>query len=179
MIDIYEYFQDLKEQNVLLAYKGDVNDDLFNSLLQTAEKKLDKAEDTIRVKKKIFNILVELLQNIYHHFDAEYIQNEDYYSIIFLVTKIKHEYTIFTGNYISKDQIEVIQRKIDQANALKGDALRNVYREKLENGVISAKGAGLGFLDIVRKSGQPIGYEFKPVNNDFCFFCVKVHVSIK
>jgi hypothetical protein len=178
MIDIYEYYQHMNNKDVVLAYKGNVSGDVFNCILQLAENKLDKIELRAKVKKKVFNILVEILQNIYHHFDEVHNDNEDYYSVVFLLSKIENDYFILTGNHVLVDRVNSLKEKIDNINALSDDEIKAIYRERLHNGDISEKGgAGLGILDIVRRSGEKLQYEFKNVNDDFSFFSLKVKVS--
>jgi hypothetical protein len=178
MLDIYEYYQNMQNDNVVLAYKGNVSGDLFNCILQIAENKLDKIELRSKLKKKVFNILVEILQNIYHHFDDLKADNEEYYSVIFLLGKKGSEYNIITGNHISIDKVEALKNKLDTINAMSEDELKAVYRETLYNGGISEKGgAGLGIIDIVRKSGEKVNYEFRKVNDNFSFFSLQVKIT--
>jgi len=38
-------------------------------------------------------------------------------------------------------------------------------------------GGGLGMIDIARKSGQKLDFNFLPVNNNFSFFSLNIKVS--
>jgi len=177
MFDVYGFYRDLNDKNVVLAYKGKVSDDLFHCLLDMAEDKLEEIEYRKKLKKKVFNILVEILQNIYHHADDFPTEDEDYYSVVFLLSKIGNGYKIVTGNHIATEKIAELERKIKTINALSEDELKTTYRERLDVGKVSPKGgAGLGMLAIIRKSGGKIEYEFKKVNDNFSFFSLQVKV---
>ncbi len=48
---------------------------------------------------------------------------------------------------------------MEQINNLDKDGLKDLYKEIIKNTTISEKGgAGLGFVDMARKSGQPLEY---------------------
>ena len=49
------------------------------------------------------------------------------------------------------------------------------YQKILSDGERSSKGtAGLGMIDIARKSGNKLEYEFVDVNEYYDFFCLNV-----
>jgi len=55
--------------------------------------------------------------------------------------------------------------------------LKELYKEIIKNTTISEKGgAGLGFVDMARKSGGKLEFEFPEMNTEYCFFCLKVNV---
>ncbi|MDN4164152.1 SiaB family protein kinase [Cytophagales bacterium LB-30] len=179
MLDIHDYYHKMQNKDIVLAYKGNVSGDLFNCILQLAENKLDKIELSPKLKKKVFNILVEILQNIYHHFDEIQVDSEEYQTILFMLTREgEGGYNIVTGNHVAADKVAGLKKRIDDINAMSTEELKSVYRERLNNGDVSEKGgAGLGIIDIVRKSGDKLVYDFKSVNTNYSFFSLQVRVS--
>lgn len=178
MLDIYDYYQRMRNHNIVLAYKGSASDDLFDCLLELAESKLDEIEIKTRLKKKVYNILVEILQNIYHHFGPANDLKDEKYSVILLIIKEEKGYKIISGNCINNKDVDALKNKIDNVNALSTDELRTLYRKRLQNGEISKKGgAGLGMLDMVRKSGGKIEYDFKKIDRAFSFFSLQIKVT--
>jgi len=58
------------------------------------------------------------------------------------------------------------------------DELKLYYQEVLNNGNVSDKGtAGLGMIDIARKSGNKLEYQFLPVNDTSSFFCLNIKID--
>jgi len=178
MSDIFDFYKDMKQKNVLLAYKGNVSDHLFGSLLKLAEDKLEKIESKATLKKKVFNILVEVLQNIYHHVEDYTSKDDDFFSIVLMLVKHDKGYLIVTGNPVRLDKMQSLKKRLDKINSLSKDELRDYYRDRLDKGSFSKKGgAGLGLMDIVRKAGKSIKYEFKPMENGYSFFSLQVQVQ--
>lgn len=178
-LDIKDYYHRTQSDSVVMAYKGGASGALLTSMMSVAESRLSEVEPKSGLRKRVFSILVEMLQNIYHHFgniDATQLAADD--SIVFVVWKDESAYVLVTGNYILANDVPNLQRRIDETNALNAEELKAKYREVLDNGDISAKGgAGLGIIDIARKSGGKLDYEFKPCNDKYSFFSLTVKIS--
>jgi len=69
MIDAYNIYEKMEKNNILLSFKGDITSDLLTSILQIMENKMDYMQEEPKMKKKVYNVLVECLQNLYHHMD--------------------------------------------------------------------------------------------------------------
>lgn len=179
MFDIKDHYQQLQSKHVLLSYKGAINHGLLDCLLKITEDKLSGAETKRAIKKKVYTIVVEILQNIYHHFDAGTLA-QDFDSIAFVIGKGEGGYSIIAGNYASNDSITMLKDKIDEINELSSDEIKQRYREQLNcEGFTDKGGAGLGMLYIARKSGERIEYEITQQGTDeeVPFFSMKIRVS--
>ncbi len=64
-----EYYSNLSKGDVILAYKGSITSELINDILEAVETKLEEANADSRLRKKIYNVLVESLQNLFHHIE--------------------------------------------------------------------------------------------------------------
>jgi len=163
----------------MLSFKGEVTSDLLTSVLQIMESKMETLEEPPKIRKKVYNILVECLQNLYHHIDDEDLDSKiKEKSALFMIKKEKDEYTIMTGNFISNKNVDVMKGRLDRINEMDKDALKVYYKEVLNNGEMSAKGGGgLGMIDIARKSGKKLAYNFNTIDNEYSFFSLKVKIA--
>lgn len=170
--DIYKM---MSEQKIILTYLGDITPEITNALLKAIKYDNDKFEEEIAVKKKVYKIIVECLENICRH--SERVEKKLSQSI-FLLGKDDKNYYIITGNYIYGNQMEPIKSLIDSVNQMSKDEIKEKYREILAEGKISEKGgAGLGIIDIALKSDNQIKYDFIPMANDVSFYIFKVQVA--
>lgn len=182
MIDIYDLYNKMECNNIMLSFKGDITSELMTSILQIMESRLENMGEDPKVKKKVYNVLVECLQNLYHHIDEEPIKDDPIFngskSAIFMIGISPNGYSIMTGNYIKTKKVESLEDRLDQINALDPDALKALYKEVLNNDIVSEKGGGgLGMIDIARKTGQKLDYAFSAVNNEYSFFSLNIKVS--
>ena len=70
--NIYSLYKSQEDQSILLSFKGVVTPDLLTSILQIIESKLTEMEEEPKIKRKVFNVLVECLQNLYHRIDFSF-----------------------------------------------------------------------------------------------------------
>ena len=55
-----------------------------------------------------------------------------------------------------------------------------MYRKQIREGKLSDKGgAGLGLIDIARKIGEPLNYQFLQLDEANYFFILKVEINAK
>ena len=66
-MDTFDLYSLMERDHVLLAFKGSITSDLLTSVLQIMESKMDDLNDAPKTKRRVFNVLVECLQNLYHH----------------------------------------------------------------------------------------------------------------
>ena len=180
--DINEYYDKLNGNDVLLAYKGSITSDLISNVLEVVEAKLDDLSETSKIRKKVYNVLVESLQNLYHHIDdlPEEIRDDHEPKLgILVVTRLNNNsYKITTGNFINSSKIKVLKDKIDKINSLSREELKDMYKFILNHQKLSAKGGGgLGLVDIARKTGNKLEYNFENFNDEYYFFNLDVIVS--
>ncbi len=177
MFDTYHFYETMEENDILLLYKGNITSELVTSLLQMTESKLEVLDEAPKIKKKVFNVLVECLQNVYHHRD----QGKDCSngnSAILMLGKKEDDYFIVTGNMILAKNVEGLDKRLTKLNTLSKDELKLAYQDVLANKGFSDKGgAGLGFIDILRKSKQKLDYRFQDINDKYSFFSLKCKIS--
>lgn len=66
----------------------------------------------------------------------------------------------------------------DYLNDLNEQDLKKVYKEKLRSERNNdTPGAGIGLIDILRKSGSPLTYHMQPLNEQNVFITLSVSLS--
>lgn len=180
MVDIQYLYDKMDRNNILLSYKGDVTSELLTSILDIVESKMDNMQESPQLRKKVYIVLVELLQNLYHHMDDPSLEPTEKMAdkAIFLIGKEDNLYKVITGNYIKNDTVPLLKKKMDEINALSPEQVKEQYKRILSNGQMSDKGGGgLGMIDIARRTGKPLLYDFVPINDNFSFFTLNVVIE--
>jgi hypothetical protein len=175
---IYDLHHTMMSQNLILVYQGDFTQESTKSILAMAERHLDSSGEESSIKRKVFNVMVEALQNIVKHSDELIDGQIRSHAAIFLIGKEKNRYSIMSGNPIRKGNIDRLNKALEHINGLDKEGLKDLYKEIIKNTTISEKGgAGLGFVDMARKSGEKLEYSFPELNAEYNFFCLKVNVA--
>jgi hypothetical protein len=175
---IYDLHRTMMAQKLILVYQGEFTQESTKSILAMAERNLDTTGEDSSIRRKVFNVMVEALQNIVKHSDELIDGSVRSHAAIFLIGRDEKKYSIMSGNPIRKANISKLNKALDTINSLDKEGLKEMYKEIIKNTTISEKGgAGLGFVDMARKSGEKLEYEFPEMNADYAFFCLKVNVG--
>lgn len=174
---IYDLHRTMMSEKLILVYQGDFTQETTKSILAMAERNIDSSGEDASIKRKVFNVMVEALQNIVKHSDELIDGDVHSHAAIFLIGRQNNRYTIMSGNPVRKSNVERLNKTLDHINSLDRDGLKELYKDIIKNTTISEKGgAGLGFVDMARKSGERLEFEFPEMSPDYCFFCLKVNV---
>lgn len=181
-----KYIEDLRKlmvnKKLILIYEGTITHDIMVSLTKLAGSKLDALEEAFFIKKKVVNVMVECLQNIVRHYEQESFTpplDPEIYSPVFLMGKRADEYIIASGNPINNDDANMLNDKLKNINEMEKSEIRKLYREIIQNMELSNKGgAGLGFLDMARRSGQKLRFGFEAIDENHSFFYVMTVIKV-
>jgi hypothetical protein len=175
---VYDLAKAMGKDNLNYVYKGQFSQNIIVDILSLTEKNIVKAEDPARVRKKVYNLMVECLQNITKHQAVTKVHNMDEHGI-FLIQDRGDRYYITTGNLIKKEKVAFLREKLEMVNSLDKEALKEHYREQLLKAEISDKGgAGLGFIDMARKSGNKLHFNFQDFNDELSYFYFRLQISV-
>ncbi|NSW45939.1 MAG: hypothetical protein HPY79_09020 [Bacteroidales bacterium] len=170
---------DIHANNVILLYEGEVNHDIIKSLLITLEQRFKKSTLSRTIQKKIFNVMVECIQNIEKHTITFISENKEFYKRgSMLIIENQNEILIYSGNLVDKDQMSFLQQKQLLLKDKTKQQLRSMYKQQLIQGTISHKGgAGLGFIDMARKTDNQMDFYFFDINGNFFFFVNRIMIK--
>ena len=169
---VYDFYASMRAHEIKLVYEGKVTHQITKSFIALAEAQMEESDEASRVQRTVFHVMVECLQNISRHAD-EYEGRASVYSGrgIFMVSNTERAYCITTGNAIAKEKIPGLEKMLEEINSLDEGELKNLYMKQMREGRLSDKGgAGLGFIDIRRKTGKRLDYHFLPMNDKVSFF---------
>lgn len=165
------WYDSISKNDVLFTYKGAITSELITDSLEIIENKLQESDNNPKQTKKLYNVLVESLQNLYHHSENYQLNGTPKKYAVFSITRNGDNFKVTTGNFIKKDKIHFIKDRIEQLNSLSPEEVKALYKMVLNNEEFSEKGGGgLGMIDIVKRTDSKLEYCFEPFSDDFYFF---------
>jgi Family of unknown function (DUF6272) len=179
--NIDDFYSQLNNSGVVLSFKGGITSSVINNILENIENKLAETKEDGKIRKKMYNVLVECLQNLYHHIEdlpQDLTDTGEAKFGVIVIIKNENGFKITTGNFVSSGRIKPLKDKIDKINSLSQDELKDMYKFILNHQKLTAKGGGgLGLVDIARKTGNKFEYGFHNISKDYYFFNLDIYVS--
>lgn len=161
----------LRDNKVIMAYNGAVSDELMLTLADMLKARLIAHDDSKR-SKLIFSVFMEGVQNLIWHGSG---QDDD--AGMILITERDNEITIMCGNRILKTETLQLKERLHLIEGADKDTIRQMYREGMSNASEhEGPGAGLGLLEIARRSTQPISYTFEEVDDNHVDFILSATI---
>lgn len=163
----------INDENILLIYKGDFSEDSIMPVLKMIKDNMEKNEEGFITKKRVYMVLVEMLQNISKHS----LSQNGMQSGIMMIGKKDDRYIINTGNLIDANATGTLKENLNKINIASRNELNEMHTKTLVEGSISEKGgAGLGLMDIAKKSCDKLNFTFVPISGDVSFFGLNAQV---
>ena len=176
LILLYDSFE---EHGISLVYVGQFNHTITKVFTALTTDETEKQKEAKNVQRTLHHTMIEILQNMTKH------SNNMFHDIsmgkgLFMLGKKNDAYHVITANVVDNEQEQMLKDSIDSLNSSSKEELKAMYKKQLREGKISGKGgAGLGLIDIARKTGNPLDYMFFPADNKNKYFVLKVSVDSK
>lgn len=165
---------------IIHKYNGQLTFEIIEEILQESKRKLDALMLELVVKKRVYAVLVECLENTYKHNDSKSRTNPKHEEVELILLKQNKDFVVKVSNYVSTQNLSVLTNRIDKVNSLEYNELNALYRESISKARISEKGgAGLGIIEIARNSRQKIFYEILRENSSAIHFSLKINIANK
>jgi len=164
----------LSKRDILLNFNGAFNQNNILSLLSIIKGQMSMSSPA----KKVYYIMVEMLQNISKHGDNPE-EISDGTSGIFYLGQNEEEFVLTSGNFVKNERIEDFKSRLDMINELNEDELNEYFNKiLLDQSAIDPQKTGLGFIDMRLKTHRKIAYDFTKTDDDFSFFTLQTSIKL-
>ena len=173
IINTYKKQSDNKR---ILSKFGEFSENNVYSLLCMMETKMEESGERKGIIKKVYNIVIEGLQNIRLHGAKN--EKEKQTSFV-IVSKDNNNYLINLANLVDAENVEIIRSNLNKIKGLSYKPLKQLYKDILYSGTYSEKGgAKLGFITIALKSNNNLSFDMERITDNISLFSMEIKVSI-
>ena len=166
--------QKMQGQQIMFSYRGGISHEVMLALLAMTEKKLEMEGSDQSMRNKVFNVLVECMQNITMQCENDTSGKAP----IFMIGRNCKGYCIYSGSPVKSDKVMSIKNSLLKINTMSKDELKEFHRIWLQSIKNSTSGdVSLGLIDIARKTGNKLEFEFEPINSDHYYFSLRTAIS--
>lgn len=166
-------FFDQISGDVILAFNGVMSQETVVGLGEVLRNEMHQYFP-LNIVNRVFAVFIEMAQNVLHYSHSKANSNGKLIGkgSTFIFAS-KEGYTLTTVNIINEKQKQFLESKLAYINTLNEEDIKSNYlkkRKQVAEG--DSKGAGLGLIDMVRRTGNPLKYNIVPADEaeNYYFF---------
>lgn len=177
MKPLFEFYKELERDRLSLIFNGEVTDEITDGIIRITDYNVNNMEELAKMRKRVSFILLECFQNLVRHGKPDS-EDKNSPSALFATRLVDGSNYVSSINLIDVAEIDRLKEKLMLVNTLEKDKLKALYLEVLSNTEISSKGgAGLGLIEIARRTGRPLGFDFENLDDKVSNFYLSVKLT--
>ena len=170
-MDIIERYRTLDSLDFCLAYLDNFDDSATDALIAMQDARLKTAK---KIRKKVSFLMTECFQNIIRHTEDSDLD----FDKLFVVQSQNDVHNIITINPVSLAKQASLEKSLAMLENLSEAELKQVYLDSLTGNSFSSKGgAGLGLIEMFRKTKRMPRFEFYPLSSELAAFKLELDIT--
>ena len=167
----------MSENNICLIWSGHISPDIGKEVLSFAETRLNEDDVEANLRRRVFIILVEILENVSKYAAGR--EPEEKFGMPIAIVGLDGDiFSLTTGNLILNTSINELKGKLDIINMNDRSGLEVLYKSSLFSQTFETDSTdNLGLIEMSRKSGSKLDYQFEKVNDLYSYFMLTVKVT--
>ena len=168
---------ELRRQGVLMCFSGPFSHSIIEELGKAVRHYLESAQVARSALMDVFAVYIEQAQNVSHYVcrqKAGVDQARLASSGIVVIAQEDRHCVISSGNLLDRTDAPALTAQLERLRSLDKVGLKALYKEQMRQPLNPQGGAGLGLIDMARKSSAPLEYAFGEVDERYVFFSLRV-----
>lgn len=175
-LDLFQLQQSYNQQRIMLCFNGPLTKSLIEEIGNALRNYLQRENTTPSASMDVFAAYIELTQNIRHYAASKGWNDGEAAATVVIARDLDGRYVVSAGNIIEVGDGQALSARVAAFAAMDKAQLKAAYKEQLrkprEEG--AATGAGLGLLDMARKSSAPLSCSLRTLGDDRAFVSMRV-----
>ncbi len=171
-MDLLKMRESYQRERVMLCFNGPISRSLIEEIGNALRNYLDTRQAAPAAAMDVFAAYIEMTQNIRHYAKQQGYDEAQASATVVVSQDDQGRYQVSAGNLVQTADGERLVATIDGLALLDRAELKAAYKRQLRQprDDTSPSGAGLGLLDIARKSSRPMRASLQPLSAQQSFF---------
>lgn len=177
-IDLFELREHFNKSRILLCFNGPISRSLIEEIGNALKNYLQADNAQPSAAMDVFSVYVELTQNIRHYALAHRYDELQGSATVVVARDEAGRYLVQAGNMVEKADGAVLLARVQELARLDKTELKAAYKAQLRQprDADALSGAGLGLIDVARKSAQPLSASLSPMGEQHVFFSLRASI---
>ncbi|MCB5161100.1 biofilm regulation protein kinase SiaB [Marinomonas algarum] len=174
--DLYGLRERFETDNILLCFNGPISRSLIEEIGNALKNYLKSEQLSPASALDVFAAYIELTQNIRHYATTSSLPGAETATVI--VSHAQGCYRVAAGNIVEIEDGQKLVARIDSFANMNKAELKAAYKTQLRQprDEHAVTGAGLGLIDMARKSSQPMQARLQDIGNGTAYFSLSIQI---
>ncbi len=174
-LDLFGLRTHFNQHRILLCFNGPISRSLIEEIGNALKNYLHADNAQPGAAMDVFSVYIEMTQNIRHYAQSRNYGEQDSSATVIVARDEEGHYLVQAGNLVETTDGEALLERVEQLACMDKNSLKAAYKTQLrqprEDNATS--GAGLGLIDVARKSSQPLIASLSPIHQTQAFFSLR------
>ena len=179
LTNLYALKETYNKQGILICFAGPFSHSIIEELGNAVKRYLEAEQMTKASLMDVFSVFIEQTQNVRNYAGVKADEGNreiDFNSGIVVIGRNGDRYEVSSGNIVECNDIREATARLDMLKGLDKQALKSAYKEQIKKEPLPGKGAGLGLIDMSRRTSEPLEYSVTDIDGRYCFFSLKATI---
>ncbi|KGE77559.1 hypothetical protein CVH10_08470 [Halomonas sp. ND22Bw] len=154
------------QQRIMLCFNGPISRSLIEEIGHALRNYLNSQSAAPSSAMDVFAVYIEMTQNIRHYARERGYGEEDATATVAVARDEDGHYLVSAGNLVEDADGQRLVEAVESLAGLDAVELKRAYKQQLRRPRDEAapSGAGLGLIDMARKSSRPLEASLQPLS---------------
>jgi hypothetical protein len=178
-IDLFELRDYFNQRQMMLCFNGPISRSLIEEVGNALKNYLQAENAHPSAAMDVFAVYIEMTQNIRHYAQRQGYSDVDASATVVVARDSEGRYLVQAGNLLETADGDALVQRIEHLASLDKAQLKAAYKEQLRKPKPehAVSGAGLGILDMARKSASPLQATLSPTTDGRRFFSLRALIG--
>ena len=171
-IDLFSLRTHFNRNRILLCFNGPISRSLIEEIGNALKNSLQAENAQPTAAMDVFSIYIEMTQNIRHYAQSRGYGDLESAATVIVARDAEERYLVQAGNIVEAADGEALLARVDALASMDKAQLKATYKTQLRQprDAAATTGAGLGLIDVARKSSLPLKGNLSPIDEERAFF---------
>lgn len=177
-LDLFSLRETYNAQDIMLCFNGPFSRSLIEEIGAALRNYLERQDTSPSSAMDVFAVYIEMAQNIRHYAKDHHYEELDAAATVVIAREHGNRHVVSAGNVVEKDDGEKLVARIEELATMDKAALKALYKDTMRKprDESVATGAGLGLIDMARKSTAPMVASLRDLDAGRAFFSLSVTI---
>lgn len=165
-------------ERILICFNGPTSRTLISEIGVALKEHIETSSESVSAAMDVFSVYIEMSQNIRHYSSAMAYSDSDATATVVIAETSDGHYVVSAGNVVQLSDGAALVDRVAALSLLDKSGLKALYKEQLrqprEEG--ARTGAGLGLIDVARKSSAPLECSLDELDAGKAFFTIRATI---